>query len=149
MFGNFDPPVAVGPLPPPPPPTSPYSNRDDPLDVDHNTVVSPRDAALVINSLNAYGFGPLPGSVQGDSQYMPPLVYLDASGDGFVAPRDALLVINFLSENALRSGAETEGESQSVRRDGGTATTVILVSGFWLSDAFSQYETSANTFDWE
>jgi hypothetical protein len=75
----------------------PWQNPHNPLDVNADTLVTPLDALIVINDLNAYGIRELP---------MPPIPpdrpppYLDVSGDGYSRPLDVLLVINFLNQQA-------------------------------------------------
>jgi Dockerin type I domain/Bacterial pre-peptidase C-terminal domain len=75
-----------------------WHNANVPTDVNDDNRVSPIDALLVINYLNANGSGGLP------SGSPPP--YLDVSGDNQITPLDALLVINYL--NQFGSG---EGEA--------------------------------------
>ncbi|GAB5406458.1 MAG: hypothetical protein Aurels2KO_46890 [Aureliella sp.] len=67
------------------------------VDVDHDGVVSPRDALITINWLNAHGAGP----VSGESQF-----YMDASDDDYITPLDALMIINYLN----RETGKAEGE---------------------------------------
>lgn len=65
-------------------------------DVNNDSFVTPLDALLVINDLNANGahlHEPLTASAS--VQY----VWLDVSHDGWVTPLDALLVINYLNAN--------------------------------------------------
>lgn len=85
--------------------TSPWQNQANPLNVDNDpdNIVSPIDALIVINELNAVGSHALPPS--GPPSDSGP--YLDVDGDNFVAPLDALLVINFLND---RASAVSEGE---------------------------------------
>lgn len=78
----------------------PYTFANQPLDVDGNGKIAPRDAVLVINKLNADGGGALPAPT-GNS--IPE--YYDVDGNLKLAPVDALTVINALNR------AEGEGES--------------------------------------
>ena len=71
-------------------------NPLNPLDVSGNSIVTPTDALLVINLLNAR-------IVKWDHAY-------DTNGDGRASPSDALLVINFLNSRAQGEG-EGEGEA--------------------------------------
>ena len=66
-----------------------WQNVRNPLDVDSDTFVSPIDALLVINYLNAG----LPAKLEGVPSGPP---FRDVNNDGFVSPIDALLVINYL-----------------------------------------------------
>ncbi len=86
-----------------------HTNPTEPLDVDDDGFIVPKDALLVINYLNSIGAGPISGVNTG-----PP--FFDVSGDDNVTPIDALLVINHL--NKVASGAEGEGPAS------GLSTTV-------------------------
>jgi hypothetical protein len=72
------------------------------LDVNGDTVISPLDAVLVINDLNARGPRPLPNPPVAPD--VPP-PFLDVDCNGGVFPADAVEVIN-----ALNSGTGGEGE---------------------------------------
>jgi hypothetical protein len=83
---------------------SPYRNAANPYDVNHDNRVSPLDALLVINALNASGprsltSDPLPVTLQTPN-------YRDVDGDSFMSPLDALLIITRL--NAGGAGEATE-----------------------------------------
>jgi hypothetical protein len=66
----------------------------DPLDVNHDGLVSPLDALIVINELNAHGTRLAP-SLLGTSQYE-----WDVNRDGSIAPLDVLTIINRLNGTA-------------------------------------------------
>ncbi len=71
-------------------------------DTNHDDVVSPIDALIIINSINEQGARPLeiPGTLlEGES-----FAYLDPSADAFVTPLDALLVINILNNLVVGEG---------------------------------------------
>ena len=70
-----------------------HTNPTEPLDVDDDGFIVPKDALLVINYLNSIGAGPISGVNTG-----PP--FFDVSGDDNVTPIDALLVINHLNKVA-------------------------------------------------
>lgn len=79
-----------------------YQWKPQPFDVNLDGFVTPLDALLIINHLNAGGrqtFTPLPGGTSAGPFY-------DVSGDNHIAPLDALLVINYLN-----AGGTGEGES--------------------------------------
>lgn len=81
----------------------PRTNVNTTTDTSGDGLVSPRDALLVINYLNAFGPGVLPA---------PPVVVqgmIDVNADGRVSPLDALLVINVLNQQR----ASGEGESSA------------------------------------
>jgi hypothetical protein len=75
-----------------------------PLDVDVDGQVTPLDALLVINYLNASGPGTPPERPGGAAN---PL-YLDTSGDNVISALDALLVINRLNATAGAEGEQTQ-----------------------------------------
>jgi hypothetical protein len=72
-----------------------------PLDVNIDGLITPLDALLIINQLNAVGPGNLPIQLGGTAA---PL-FFDTSGDNALGPLDALLVINYLNSGA---GGESE-----------------------------------------
>ena len=80
-----------------------WQNPNNRLDVNADGIVSPIDALLIVNYLNANDSGPLPVPTPGFS----PPPYLDPSGDGFIAPNDALDVINQINA----SGGEGEANA--------------------------------------
>jgi hypothetical protein len=86
------------------PAQKPWQNPHNPLDVDHNGVVIPLDALIIINRVNSVGSQKLAPPVANQS----PPPYYDANGDGNLTPLDALVVINFI--NARSAAAAGEGE---------------------------------------
>ena len=86
----------------------PWLNPSNSEDINNDGMVSPIDALVIINDLNASGARELPPPT--DSVKPPP--FLDSSGDGWVTSIDALRVINLLNANAE---AEAEGETQPFR----------------------------------
>jgi len=86
---------------------NPYQNAADPRDANNDGWVTPIDALIVINDLNANGPRELPIPVE------PPLDpphYLDINGDLFITPIDALLIINRLNE----PGGEGEAYADTI-----------------------------------
>jgi hypothetical protein len=71
----------------------PWCNRIQPADVSNDGSVSPLDALMIINSLNADGSRSLPRG-QANQAGRP---FYDVNRDDFVSPIDALQVINHLS----------------------------------------------------
>ncbi len=72
-----------------------WHNVANPVDVNADGFVSPRDALQVIFHLNRDGGGPLPTpSVLTEL----PAPFFDCNDDGFLSPVDALLVIRFLNQ---------------------------------------------------
>jgi hypothetical protein len=96
----------------------PWQNQANVLDVNNDTFVSPLDALLIINEINANGSRPLtpPPSSVGPIQPPP---FLDVNGDLFLSPLDALLVIN-----ALNSPGSAEGEFVPSTSDVGAALDI-------------------------
>ncbi len=87
---------------------SDWHNPARPVDVNNDLLVSPMDALLVINQLNADGAGTL-------SPRTNPLdAYVDTNGDGLLTPIDALLVINRLNSRVSPfESARIEGEAET------------------------------------
>lgn len=71
--------------------TIPWQCPVFPLDVNHDGLITPLDALIVINYLNEHGPGTLPVPVTAE---LAPPPYLDCTGDREVTPEDALLIIN-------------------------------------------------------
>ena len=71
-----------------------WRNAANPLDVNNDRLVTPLDALVVINAINAQGPRPLPPITS------PPTFFFDADGDNYLSPKDALLVINRLNSPA-------------------------------------------------
>jgi hypothetical protein len=117
---------------------SPWMNAVLPADVDESGSVTPRDALLVINLLNAYGSMNL---LQTELTNLP---MIDVNGDQMLSPLDALLVINYLNSNG--SGGQGEGELGAPSADSTRATQddrklpEIQVAG-------NPLETEANAVD--
>jgi subtilisin-like proprotein convertase family protein len=88
-------------------PSFPWHNARNRFDVNNDTFVTPLDALLVINALNA-GFVLTPEL----PTPFTPVRYVDVSRDGVLSPIDALLVINELN----RSRAAAEGELPEVEQ---------------------------------
>ena len=109
VFGNFDPPLVASDGYEPAGHRLSATNPINAWDVNADGHVSPLDALLVINRLNATGTTSLPDIM---IEYEAAAPFLDVSGDRVVSPLDALWVINRLNQN--RDGAgEGEGEGES------------------------------------
>ena len=76
------------------PTANPWQCPVFPLDVNHDGLITPLDALIVINYLNAHGPGALPAQ---PAATLAPPPYLDCSDDWEVTALDALLVINDLA----------------------------------------------------
>jgi sugar lactone lactonase YvrE len=88
-----------------------YQWRPNRFDVNADGLVTPIDALLVINRLNALG----PGAFTSHAGGTQPPPFYDVSGDDFVSPLDALLVINYL--NAGSSGEGEPADSAATAHD--------------------------------
>ncbi len=73
--------------------STPWRNPVNALDVNADGVVSPIDALLILNDINAHGARLLPAP----SATFSPAPFFDVNGDGYVSPIDALIVINSLN----------------------------------------------------
>ncbi|MGI8980394.1 MAG: dockerin type I domain-containing protein [Pirellulaceae bacterium] len=103
ILGNFDPPVTPGGRPGA---SFPSSNPSNPLDVNNDGFVTPIDALLVINEINANGSHTL------ETTGFHTAPFIDTDRDNVVSPHDVLLVINHLNaQQSGGSGEEGEGES--------------------------------------
>lgn len=85
---------------------TPWTNPRRSLDVNDDGIISPLDALLIINEINARGFRDLPTTLAAASGFVG---FLDTTGTtgstvNFIEPLDVLLVINHLN------GASGEGE---------------------------------------
>ena len=78
--------------------TTPWHNPTTPLDVTGDSLVTARDALLIINYLNTKGPGSVPNTTPSDG-------FVDTTGDNSVSARDVLLIINDLNQ---RAGGEGE-----------------------------------------
>jgi hypothetical protein len=98
-----------------------FSNFRNPLDVNDDDLITPADALIVINDLNAFGSRPLS---QGDIalQGVIPGGYLDVNIDSHVAPVDALIIIDHLNFNGAgpATGSEFSGDGEAA---GGAAAS--------------------------
>ncbi len=72
----------------------PWFNPVQAVDVNNDGYVSPIDALLLINSLNAEGSRSLPKERSGQAAQ----AFYDVNRDGFISPIDPLQVINYLND---------------------------------------------------
>jgi hypothetical protein len=119
-------------------------NVIQPLDVDGNSAVSPRDALLVVNALlrqsAAGGVTPLSATAAeaGAATVLDPFYYLDVDGNGAVSPRDALLVINHLLRQSIPGGAAAALAASPSAEPAASAVQVFVID-----EAISQLEAPA------
>ena len=84
MVGNFDPPILGKPV------TAPFSNLDQPYDVNEDGIVAAQDALIVINDINRFGARKL--ETAGENQKM-----IDVNQDGYVSAMDVIKIINYIN----------------------------------------------------
>ncbi len=104
----------------------PWQNPIEALDVNADGFISPLDALLIINYMNAH-----PGDSALPNPPIPPLVpppYLDTTGDNLVTPLDALLVINYL--NAAAAGGQSNAAGEAEGEAGSLASATSIPSDF-------------------
>lgn len=89
----------------------PWQNTSHPLDVNNDGLITPLDALIVANYINANGSGTLAWPASAGSCPPP---YLDCAGDGSVTPQDALLVINDLNLHGAHSVTAASGTDCAV-----------------------------------
>ncbi|MDA1049118.1 MAG: right-handed parallel beta-helix repeat-containing protein [Planctomycetota bacterium] len=94
---------------------NPYHNEELAIDVNDDGLVTPLDALLIINKMNAGGTSALPMPPQFDPTGQP---LFDVNNDLFITPIDALLVINHLNQN------QAAGEGEAVPN----AVSLLLTS---------------------
>jgi hypothetical protein len=90
-----------------------YQNPVLNADVNRSGQVSPIDALIVINYINANGSS-LPADPIPPAQ---PVYYLDVNGDNSATPVDVLIVLNYLNARGIAG----EGESSAVQPEQSTA----------------------------
>ncbi len=83
---------------------SPYQNPSNGLDVTAEGGVSPVDALIVINALNANNGQPIFLDLSATNVSVPP--YLDVNGDGIVSPMDVNEIITFLNSQVRQAEPE-------------------------------------------
>lgn len=124
-----------------PEPESSWQNPALALDVNGDQLVTPLDALLVINELNAAG--PRQLSARRGTGGVPP--FLDSNGDGYLSALDALLVINEL--NAQNGNPARLAESRTSRRPM-AAEGEELVASPSLALTASAVDASLQEWDW-
>jgi subtilisin family serine protease/subtilisin-like proprotein convertase family protein len=92
-------------------PLYPWHNQSNPDDVNNDGVVTPIDALMVINQINAYGSTPI-NSVRDIGSG---ITYYDVVPDNYIAANDALDVINYVNGHPLQTlsiNAAAKGEAR-------------------------------------
>lgn len=118
----------------------PWLNRAKPVDVSNDGYVTPKDALLIINSLNAEGARSLSAARSGDASQP----FYDVNGDGYLSPIDALQVINYLA-------TDTDGENVPETLPSGdpavmvqTTTTPVATARPW--ESLRHFQTRGGMF---
>ena len=96
IVGNFDPPTLPGAGLPEPV----FTNPDNPLDINADGLVTPRDALIAINRLNDHGPSTVDDLADDD-------MYLDTNNDGWITARDVLGIVNYLNSPPVESVTDT------------------------------------------
>lgn len=115
---------------------SPYHNYNLNEDVNGDGFVSPIDALLIINELNARGSGPVTTIDAGSAGGPPPM--LDVNGDGMITPIDVLIIINYLNRTrSLENAPAPRSHVQSSSATENSAVEQPPPDGLWepLTDA--------------
>lgn len=77
---------------------APFQNPSNPLDVDNDGKIYPRDVIILIDQLNRKGPHIIqPPTASGEGGTIPHSIYIDVNGDGFLTPLDVLILINHLN----------------------------------------------------
>lgn len=89
---------------------NPWTNPDQPFDVDGDGIVAAADVMKLVNRINAGLGGELPDRPTIEDG---PYFYFDPDGDGLLFPRDVLRTVQFinLGQDLEQDGGEAEGES--------------------------------------
>lgn len=120
-------------------PKSPWQNPGNPIDVNNDGIITPRDALHVINFLNENGPGetpPLPGTGgEGGSPAFP-----DVNGDGRITPIDALLIINELNNRSNGNNGAGNGGNRLGGEGEGNSEFYGPVNSSGVSSAFPSWE---------
>jgi hypothetical protein len=90
---------------------SPWQNPMSCDDMNGDGTLSPADALVAINAINAGMTGPLAGAVTVPTADGSTSDYLDANGDGQLSPADPLMVINAI--NSGKTSDDTTGDDPS------------------------------------
>jgi hypothetical protein len=87
---------------------SAFQNRENSLDVNADTVISPLDVLSIVDYINSNPGG---GQLPLNSPDLPPFV--DVDGDGFATPLDVLRVVNALNQTPGAGEGEAAGDTLS------------------------------------
>lgn len=120
---------------------APWQNPANALDVNASGLVTPLDAAILIDRLNRFGIGalPLPAS---------PPPYYDVNGDGNITPADLVQVITFLNQQAaglLASFESSDTAPLSLLQASPTETTTVSTIDTTSGDVAFGLSTSSVT----
>jgi VCBS repeat-containing protein len=102
--------------------TNPFQNPRNPLDVNNDGFVSPIDALLLTNEINANGSHALTTALAN-------VPFPDTNGDGTISPIDVVQVINFLNNNSGLPEGESSAPAGLVRVAADVAPPTSAVFG--------------------
>ena len=125
--------------------TSPWTNPNDPLNVDNQPGIVPLDALIIINELNNRLYSDADGRLRPPPVDKPP-PYYDVDGDGYLIPLDALIVINYLNRNQGSGEGEGEGASFAADASGDSSSAAPAVDGALTSHDDGDLYTMADWF---
>lgn len=101
-----------------------WQNRVEPLDVDNNQFITPRDVLGLVNRINDDGPGELTAA-QADGG-----PYYDVSGDGFVSARDVLFVVLHLNTVNSSAAGEPDDVVEAQPEQSTSAADMFFASNF-------------------
>lgn len=102
---------------------SPHQNPIDPLDVDGDGIVTPRDPLILINHLNRHGPGRINAPAPGDGE---PGYYFDVNGDGVITPLDIIIILNHLNRFGVVQSGSPDHDTRTGQGEGEGALTSEL-----------------------
>ncbi|MFV2069946.1 MAG: beta-propeller domain-containing protein, partial [Pirellulales bacterium] len=125
-------------------------NQQNPLDVNADAIITPLDALVVINRLNAAvakSNRVAPLRQIGDSNRVS--VHADVDGDGILTPLDALRVINYLNAHAAVVAATAETPAQPATEPVTTMPLVVRASSSTGDRSIGSFERTGSATDGE
>jgi len=113
-----------------PPATSSWQNVARPHDVNGDSFVSPNDALVVVNFLNARGSQSL------TSDHPAGTAFVDVNDDHFATPLDVLLIVNELNRSiAVTAEGEASPNSLGLRWPGDSPETSVPIANWGTTRA--------------
>jgi hypothetical protein len=128
----------------PPPAVWEFSHQwaKNPFDVNADGFVTPLDAVLIVNQINAFGPYEIPHTTMPGRA---PAPFFDVSGDWFVAPSDAVVTTNYL--NSVGAG-KANGESIAKRSFAENVDVALLEEMLPTTDTPQQRNSAYDFYFW-